>query len=110
MCFPEGRRYLNIFIYILFVLYTTHAEAVGAIAAVRRVDVARVEVEDARVVVASVVRRRGPIVAVRARAGQLAAIAVEQARSREKQRALVIRVVITPEPTDLAASIASCHV
>ena len=85
-----------------FIPHATHAEAVGAIAAVRRVDVARVEVEDARVVVASVVRRRGPIVAVRARAGQLAAIAVEQARSREKQRALVVRVVVSPEPTALA--------
>ena len=84
MCFPEGRRYLNIFIYILFVLYTTHAEAVGAIAVVQRVDVARVEVEVARVVVASVVRRRGPIVADGARVGQLAATADAQARSRQE--------------------------
>ena len=84
MCFPEGRRYLNIFIYILFVLYTTHAEAVGAIVAVQRVDVARVEVEVARVAAASVVRRRGPIVADGAREGQLAAIVVAQARSRQE--------------------------
>ena len=84
MCFPEGRRYLNIFIYILFVLYTTHAEAVGAIAVVQRVDAARAEVEAARVVVASVVRRRGPIVAVGARVGQLAATVVAQARSRQE--------------------------
>ena len=82
-------------------MYTTHAEAVGATVVVQRVDEARVEVEEARVVVTSAVRRRGPIVAVRARVGQLAAIAVEQARSREKQRALVVRVVITPEPMAL---------
>ena len=88
-------------------MYTTHAEAVGAIAAVQQVDVARVEAEAAREVVTSVVRRRGPIVAVRARVGQLAAIAVEQARSREKQRALVVRVVITPEPTALALVVPS---
>lgn len=84
MCFPEGRRYLNIFIYILFVLYTTHAEAVGAIEVVQRVDVARVEVEAARGAVAPVVRRRGPIVAEGARVGQLAAIVVAQARSRQE--------------------------
>lgn len=83
-------------------MYTTHAEAAGATAVVQRVDVARAEVEVARAVVASVVRRRGPIVAVGARVGQLAAIVVAQARSREKQRALVVRVVITPEPTALA--------
>lgn len=83
-------------------MYTTHAEAVGAIAAVRRVDVDRVEVEDAREVEASVARRRGPIVAVGARVGQLAAIDATQARSREKQRALVVRVVVSPEPTALA--------
>ena len=63
-------------------MYTTHAEAVGAKAAAQRVDVARAEVEVARVVVASVVRRQGPIVAVGARVGQLAAIVVAQARSR----------------------------
>ena len=85
MCFPEGRRYLNIFIYILFVLYTTHAEAVGAIVAAQRVDAARVEAEAARVAVASVVRRRGPIVAVGARVGQLAELAAFQARSRQEQ-------------------------
>ena len=84
MCFPEGRRYLNIFICILFVLYTTHAEAVGAIAEVQRVDVARVEVEGARAAVASVVRRRGPTEAVGARVGQLAAIAEAEARSRQE--------------------------
>lgn len=67
----------------LLSLDATHAEAVGAIVVVQRVDVARVEVEVARVVVASVVRRRGPIVAVGARVGQLAAIVVAQARSRE---------------------------
>lgn len=66
-----------------FIPHATHAEAVGAIVVVQRVDVARVEVEVARVVVASVVRRRGPIVAVGARVGQLAAIVVAQARSRE---------------------------
>jgi len=65
-------------------LYTTHAEAAGAIAVVQRVDVARVEVEAARVVAASVVRRRGPIVAAGARVGQLAAIAVALARSRQE--------------------------
>lgn len=65
-------------------MYTTHAEAVGAIGVAQRADVARVEVEVARVVVASVVRRRGPIVAVGARAGQLAAIVEAQARSRQE--------------------------
>lgn len=65
-------------------MYTTHAEAVGATAVVQRVDVARAEAEAARVVVASVVRRRGPIVAVGARVGQLAAIVVAQARSRQE--------------------------
>ena len=65
-------------------MYTTHAEADGAIVAVQRVDAARAEVEAARVAVASVVRRRGPIVAVGARVGQLAAIVVAQARSRQE--------------------------
>lgn len=65
-------------------MYTTHAEAVGAKAAAQRVDVARAEVEVARVVAASVVRRQGPIVAVGARVGQLAAIVVAQARSRQE--------------------------
>ena len=65
-------------------MYTTHAEAVGATVVVQRVDVARVEVEVARVVVASVVRRRGPIAAEGARAGQLAAIVAAQARSRQE--------------------------
>ena len=65
-------------------MYTTHAEAVDAIVAAQRVDVARVEVEVARAVEASVVRRRGPIVAVGARVGQLAATVVAQARSRQE--------------------------
>lgn len=65
-------------------MYATHAEAAGAIVAVQRVDAARVEVEAARVVAASVVRRRGPIVAAGARVGQLAATAVAQARSRQE--------------------------
>lgn len=65
-------------------MYTTHAEAVGATVDVQRVDVARVEVEVARAVVASVVRRRGPIAAAGARVGQLVAIAVAQARSRQE--------------------------
>lgn len=63
-----------------FIPHATHAEAVGAIVAAQRVDVARVEVEVARVAVASVVRRRGTIVAV----GALAAIAAAQARSRQE--------------------------
>lgn len=84
-----------------FIPHAPHAEAVGATVAVQRADVARVEAEAARVVVAPVARRRGPIVAVGARESQLAAIAAAQARSREKQRALVVRVVITPEPTAL---------
>lgn len=67
-----------------FIPHATHAEAVGATAVEQRVDVARVEVEVARAVVASVVRRRGPIVAVGARVGQLAAIAEAQARSRQE--------------------------
>lgn len=67
-----------------FIPHATHAEAVGAIVEVQRVDVARVEVEVARDVAASVVRRRGPIVAVGARVGQLAATAVAQARSRQE--------------------------
>lgn len=67
-----------------FVPHATHAEAVGAIAVVQRVDVARVEVEVARAVVASVVRRRGPIVAEGARVGQLAATVGAQARSRQE--------------------------
>lgn len=67
-----------------FIPHATHAEAVGAIAAVRRVDVARVEAEVAREVEATVVRRRGPIVAEGARVGQLAAIVVAQARSRQE--------------------------
>lgn len=67
-----------------FIPHATHAEAVGATVAVQRVDVARAEVEAARVVVVSVERRRGPIVAVGARVGQLAAIAVTQARSRQE--------------------------
>lgn len=65
-------------------MYTTHAEAVGATVVVQRADVARGEVEVARVAVASVVRQRGPIVAVGARVGQLAAIVVAQARSRQE--------------------------
>lgn len=67
-----------------FVPHATHAEAVGAMAAAQRGDAARVEVEAARVAVASVVRRRGLIVAVRARVGQLAAIVAAQARSRQE--------------------------
>lgn len=67
-----------------FIPHATHAEAVGATVVVQRVDEARVEVEVARVAVASVVRRRGPIVAVGARVGQLAATAVAQARSRQE--------------------------
>lgn len=66
-----------------FIPHAPHAEAVGAIAVVQRADVARAEAEAARVA-ASVARRRGPIVAVGARAGQLAAIAVAQARSRQE--------------------------
>lgn len=65
-------------------MYTTHAEAVGATAVAQRADVARAEVEAARAVVASVVRRRGPKVAVGARASQLAATADAQARSRQE--------------------------
>lgn len=67
-----------------FIPHAPHAEAVGATVDVQRVDAARVEVEVARVAVASVVRRREPIVAVGARAGQLVAIAVAQARSRQE--------------------------
>ena len=67
-----------------FVPHATHAEAEGAIAVAQRADVARVEVEVARVVEASVVRRRGPIVAGETRVGQLAATAVAQARSRQE--------------------------
>lgn len=67
-----------------FVPHAPHAEAVGATVVVQRVDVARVEVEVARVVVASVVRRRGPIAAAGARVGQLAAKVVAQARSRQE--------------------------
>ena len=67
-----------------FIPHATHAEAVGAKVVVQRVDVARAEVEVARAVVASVVRRRGPIVAEGAREGQLAAIDVAQARSRKE--------------------------
>lgn len=63
-----------------FIPHATHAEAAGAIVVVQRVDEARAEVEVARAVVASVVRRRGTIVAV----GQLAAIAAAQARSRQE--------------------------
>lgn len=84
-----------------FIPHAPHAEAVGVIVVVQRAEVARVEVEVARAAAASVVQRRGPIVAVGARESQLAAIAAAQARSREKQRALVVRVVITPEPTAL---------
>lgn len=47
-----------------FIPHAPHAEAVGSIVVVQRVDAARVEAEAARVAVASVVRRRGPIVAV----------------------------------------------
>ena len=65
-------------------MYTTHAEAVDAIVAAQRVDAARVEVEVARAVAASVERRRGPIVAVGAHVGQLAATVVMQARSRQE--------------------------
>ena len=67
-----------------FIPHAPHAEAEGATVVAQWVDVARVEAEGARAVVASVVRRRGPIVAVGARAGQLAAIAVAQARSRQE--------------------------
>lgn len=67
-----------------FVPHATHAEAVGATVVVQRADVARAEAEAARAAVASVVRRRGPIVAVGARVGQLAATAVAQARSRQE--------------------------
>lgn len=66
-------------------MYTTHAEAVGAIVVEQRVDAARVEVEVARVAAASVVRRRGPIVADGARVGQLAAIVAAPTRSRQEQ-------------------------
>ena len=90
-----------------FIPHAPHAEAAGAIVAAQRVDVARAEVEVARAVEASVVRRRGPIVAVGARVGQLAATVAAQARSREKQRALVVRVVVAPEPTALALVIPS---
>ena len=68
-----------------FIPHATHAEAVGAIVGVQRVDGARGEVEAARAVVASVERRRGPIVAVGARVGQLAELAAFQARSRQEQ-------------------------
>lgn len=67
-----------------FIPHAPHAEAEGATASVQRVDVARAEGEVARVAAASVVRRRGPIVAVGAREGQLAAIVVAQARSRQE--------------------------
>ena len=67
-----------------FIPHAPHAEAVGATAVEQRVDVARGEVEVARAVEASVARRRGPLVAVGARAGQLAAIAVAQTRSRQE--------------------------
>lgn len=67
-----------------FIPHATHAEAVGATVVVQRADAARVEAEAARETVASVARRRGPIVAVGARAGQLAAIAVAQTRSRQE--------------------------
>ena len=67
-----------------FIPHAPHAEAAGATAVAQRADAARVEVEVARAVVASVARRRGPIVAEGARVGQLAAIAVAQARSRQE--------------------------
>ena len=56
-------------IYILFVLYTTHAEAVGAIVVVQRVDAARVKAEVSRVTAVYVVQKRGPIEAVYVRVG-----------------------------------------
>lgn len=68
-----------------FIPHATHAEAVGAIAAEQRVDVAREEVEVARETVASVARQRCPIVAAGARVGQLAELAAFQARSRQEQ-------------------------
>lgn len=67
-----------------FIPHAPHAEAVGATVVVQRADAARAEGEVARVVVASVVRRRGPIVAVGARVGQLAATVAAQARSRQE--------------------------
>lgn len=67
-----------------FIPHATHVEAVGAIVGVRRVDAARVKAEVSRVAAASVVRRRGPIVAVGARVGQLAATVAAQARSRQE--------------------------
>lgn len=47
-----------------FIPHAPHAEGEGAIVVAQRVDDARVEVEVARAVAASVVRQRGPIVAV----------------------------------------------
>lgn len=69
-----------------FIPHATHAEAVGAIAEVQRVDVARVEVEVARVVVASGVRRRGPIVAAGTRTDHLCAIAEALRRAEARSR------------------------
>lgn len=67
-----------------FIPHATHAEAVGATVVVQRADAARAEGEAARVAATSVVRRRGPIVAARARVGQLAATVAAQARSRQE--------------------------
>ena len=52
-----------------FIPYATHAEAVGAIVGVRRVDAVRVKAEVSRVTAAYVVRKRGPIEAVYVRVG-----------------------------------------
>ena len=64
----------------------THAEAVGAIDVAQREDVARVEVEVARAAVASVVRRRGPIVAAGTRTDHLCAIAEALRRAEARNR------------------------
>ena len=66
-----------------FVPHATHAEAIGVTVAAQRVDGARAEAT--RVAVASVVQRRGPIVAVGAPVGQLTDTVAAHARSRLEQ-------------------------
>lgn len=69
-----------------FIPHAPHAEAVGAIEVVQRVDEARAEVEVDRVVAASVARRRGPIVAAGTRTDHLCAIAEALRRAEARNR------------------------
>lgn len=68
-----------------FIPHATHAEAVGALAAVQWVDAARVEVKADRVVVAFGFRRRGPIEAIGVRVEQLSDNETAHTRSRQEQ-------------------------